>query len=127
MRYDDFFEGETDPCDDDGSSGSLYALGTSQIYALFETRAARFPEMADSTFFALVEAVLKPFDEFLSPEEFEELRRMVSMTQHELGDEHDPVAKHEACKERVDPYRGRPRRAEPRPPGRTRPRKRRPK
>jgi hypothetical protein len=126
MRYDDFFEDDTNHGDDDAFSGTLYALGTSQIDALFRSRAARFPEMADSTFLALVEAVLKPFEEFLSPKEFEELRGMVSLTQQEFDEERDPAAKYDARKDQVKPHRGRPRQAGPRPPGPARSRKKRP-
>jgi hypothetical protein len=126
MRYDDFFEDDTDHCGDDAFSGSLYALGTSQIDALFRSRAAHFPEMADNTFLALVEAVLKPFDEFLSPERFEELREMVSIARDELGQRCDPAAEHDTCNDQVNQLRERPRKAGPRPPGPVRSRKRRP-
>jgi hypothetical protein len=126
MRYDDFFEDDTTHDDGDAVSGTLYFLGTAQIYALFQSRAVHFPEMADSTFFALVEAMLKPFEEFMYPQEFEELREMVSMTQRELGEEREPAAKHDACKDQVNQRRGRPRQAGLKPPGPVRSRKRRP-
>jgi hypothetical protein len=126
MRDGDFFEDDTSKCADDAFSGPLCALGTAQVDALFRTRAAHFPGMAENTFLALVEAVLKPFDELLSPEQFEELRGWVSLTQDELAQGCDPAAGDETGKHQVNPLRGRPRKARPRSPGPVRSRKSRP-
>ncbi len=125
MRYDDFFEDDANPCDDDAFSGSLYMLGTSQIYALFRSRAVHSPDMADSTFFALIEAMLNPFEEFLSPEQFEELWEMVYMTQYELCQERDPAVEYDTCKDQVNQYRSRPRKSSPKPHGSVRSKKKR--
>jgi hypothetical protein len=128
MRYDDFFDDDNaNQCDEEAFSGSLHFLGTSQIYALFEYRAARCPDMTDGTFFAMIEAVLDPFKEFLSPEQVEELWDMVSMTYHEICQERDPAVKYDKCKDQVNQHRSGPRKASPKSRGPARSRKKRPK
>jgi hypothetical protein len=115
MRYDDFFEDDVNPCDDEAFRGSLYHVGTSQIDALFTFRAARCPDLADSTFFALIAALLDPFEQFLAPEQFEELWEMVYMTQYEVCKERDPGVDYDACKDQVKQHLSPPRKSSPKP------------
>jgi hypothetical protein len=125
MRYDDFFEDDVNQCDDDAFSGSLHMLGTSQIDALFRSRAAHSPALADSTFFALIEALLNPFEEFLSPEQYEELWEIVYIMQYELCKEHDPGVEYDTCKDQVNQHLSGPRKSSPRPHGPVRSKKKR--
>ena len=125
MRYDDFFDDNANQCDEEAFSGSLHMLGTSQIYDLFKYRVAHCPEMADSTFFALIEALLNPFKEFLSDEQHEELWEMVYMMQYELCQERDPAVEYDTCKDQVIEHRSGPRKSSPRPEKPARSRKRR--
>jgi hypothetical protein len=128
MRYDDFFdEDNANQCDEEAFSGSLHFLGTSQIHALFKYRAAHSPDMTDSSFFAMIEAVLAPFKEFLSPEQVEELWDMVSMTYHEICQERDPAVKSDTCKDQVNQHRSGPRKTSPKSHGPARSKKKRPK
>ena len=115
MRYDDFFDDDNNAnqCDEEAFSGSLHTLGTSQIYDLFKYRAAHCPDMADSTFFAMIEALLNPFKEFLSDEQHEELWEMVYMMQYELCQERDPAVEYDTCKDQVNQHRSGPRKASP--------------
>ena len=83
--------------------------------------------MTDGTFFAMIEAVLAPFKEFLSPEQVEELWDMVTMTYHEICQERDPAVKYDTCMDQVNQHRSGPSKASSKSDGPARSRKKRPK
>ena len=99
--HDDFFDDDENLCDEEAFSGSLHWLGTSQIDRLFRYRAAQCPDMADGVFFGLIEVLLTPFEQFLSPDQVEELWGMVYMWHHEHSSERDPRIKYDECERQV--------------------------
>jgi hypothetical protein len=101
MRHDDFFDDDENLCDEDAFSGSLHCLGTSQIDKLFRYRDDQCPDMADGVFFGLIEVLLAPFEEFLSPDQVEELWGIVYMWHHERARERNPRIKYGECERQV--------------------------
>ena len=101
MKHDDFFDDDENLCDEEAFSGSLHWLGTSQIDKLFRYRADHCPDMTDGVFFGLIEVSLRPFEEFLSPDQVEELWGMVYMWHYEHSSERDPRIKYDECERQV--------------------------
>jgi len=101
MRHDDFFDDDENYCDEEAFSGSLHFLGTSQIDQLFRYRDDQCPDMADAVFFGLIEVLLEPFEEFLSPDQVEELWGFVYMWHHERARERNLRIKYGECVRQV--------------------------
>ncbi|MGA2702464.1 MAG: hypothetical protein ABSH35_15390 [Isosphaeraceae bacterium] len=101
MRHDDFFDDDENYCDEEAFSGSLHFLGTCQIDQLFRYRDDQCPDMADAVFFGLIEVLLEPFEEFLSPDQVEELWGFVYMWHHERARERNPRIKYGECERQV--------------------------
>jgi len=101
MRHDDFFDDDENYCDEEAFSGSLHFLGTCQIDQLFRYRDDQCPDMADAVFFGLIEVLLEPFEEFLSPDQVEELWGFVYMWHHERARERNLRIKYGECVRQV--------------------------
>jgi hypothetical protein len=101
MRHDDFFDDDENYCDEEAFSGSLHFLGTCQIDQLFRYRDDQCPDMADAVFFGLIEVLLEPFEEFLPPDQVEELWGFVYMWHHERARERNPRIKYGECVRQV--------------------------
>ena len=123
MRHD--YDDDDDEISDDGDafSNTLYDVGTSQIYNLLQVRAQHCPALADRDFFALIEVMLEPLKEFLSPEQFDELWDMVYLFLFELRRQSDPMVTYEECEQQVRQHLLGPRRVTPGPKRPGRPRK----
>src|SRR5262245_6045783 len=98
MRDDDFPDESESFCDAEAFSGSLHHLATSQIDALLRHRAAHATGLDDRTLIPLLELVLKPFEEFLSNKEMEELWDYLYWMYHEFRKEAEPALTFRACK-----------------------------
>jgi hypothetical protein len=114
MRDDDFDYDDDNGCDEDAFSGSLIWLGHSQIEDLIRLRAKQYADMPDSTLLALIKVVLSGYDQFLSPEQIEELWDMVSFWLHEDAKERNPGISYETCERLVRQYMPRERGSTPR-------------
>jgi hypothetical protein len=123
MRHDDFFDDDENLCEEEAFHGSLHCLGTSQIDKLFRYRDDRCPDMADGVFFGLIEVLLAPFEEFLSPDQVEKLWEMVYMGHHERSSERDPRIKYVECERQVRQHLSGTRKLNPRPQGKGKPKK----
>src|SRR5262249_46750160 len=83
MKDDDFPDESDSFCDAEAFAGSLHHLATAQIDALLRHRAAHAPALDDATLIPLLEAVLKPFEEFLSDRQIEEVWGYLYWMYHE--------------------------------------------
>jgi len=125
MRHDDFFDDDENYCDEEAFSGSLHFLGTCQIDQLFRYRDDQCPDMADAVFFGLIEVLLEPFEEFLSPDQVEELWGFVYMWHHERARERNPRIKYGECERQVRQHLSGTRKLNPRSQGEGKPAKKR--
>ena len=125
MRHDDFFDDDENYCDEEAFSGSLHFLGTCQIDQLFRYRDDQCPDMADAVFFGLIEVLLEPFEEFLSPDQVEELWGFVYMWHHERARERNPRIKYGECVRQVRQHLSGKRKLNPRSQGEGKPGKKR--
>lgn len=125
MRHDDFLDYVENLSDEAAFNGSLHCLGTSQIDKLFRYRADQCPDMADGVFFGLIEVMLRPFEDFLSPEQVEELWEIVYMWHHERACKQDPRIKYGECERQVRRHLSGARKLEPRSQGQGKPGKKR--
>jgi len=123
MRDDDFADEGNSFCDAEAFRGTLYHLATSQIEALFRHRAAHLPALDDRTFLPLLELVLRPFEEFLSDREVEELWDYLYATYYEFRKAADPALTFRGCKAQVRNSLLGPRRLAPNPDKGRRPKK----
>ena len=100
-RHDDDF-GEGEQWDDgEAFANTLYHIGTTQVDQLLRHCAEHCPGLADRDFFPLIEVVLQPYKEFLSPEQFEEMWGMVYVFVCEMRRDSDPNVTYEQCEEQV--------------------------
>jgi hypothetical protein len=113
--WDDDFDGSKTGIDAEAFANTLYDIGTSQIYNLLQLRARTCPDLADRDFFPLVEVVLKPYEEFLSPEQLEELWGMLYCILREMRAENAPSVTYKQCEEQVRQHLLGPRKATPKP------------
>jgi hypothetical protein len=98
MRDDDFPDESESFCDAEAFAGSLHHLATAQINALLRHRATQAPGLADHTLIPLLEVMLKPFEEFLSNREMEEIWDYLDWMYHEFRKEAEPALTFRACK-----------------------------
>jgi hypothetical protein len=114
MRDDDFPDESESFCDAEAFSGSLHHLATTWIDALLRHRAEHAPGLEDYTLIPLLEVVRKPYEEFLSDREMEELWDHLYWMYHECRKESEPALTFRACKAQVRHWLLGPRKLAPR-------------
>jgi len=107
--FDDDRDDRDELLDGDAFNNTLLHLGTNQIDAMFRCRAESPASIDDRAFMPLLEVVLKPFEEFLSPERMEELWEWAYSTNYEMRKEGEPGLKYEQSKEQLQRCRREPR------------------
>jgi hypothetical protein len=93
--------------DGEAFANTLLHLGTSQIDAILDCLAALPANVGDHALVSLLEAMLKPFEEFLSLEQMEELWNCAYWTNYELRKGREPALTYKQSEEQFQDCRRR--------------------